>query len=350
MKKMLITAALLTVFSMLCPILAFPGQAKTETAADLLTPTLPEERLIAEAPPVLPAEESGEYDESVTVRLLRGGEVTVLTLREYLEGVLASEMPASFPEEALKAQAVAARTYTLYKMDLYASDPSGGAHKGAQMCDDPAHCAAYCDLSIDAVSLWGEGADAYGDRIRAAVAETDGMILTYEDAPIAAVFCAASCKTTESAKDVWGTDLPYLVPVDSPGGEDCSKYYGEVRVETEDFRRLFCKKYPEADLTGSVDTWFRSVVRTDSGSVRTIRVGGTEITGGELRSLLGLNSCNFSIQKDGNTLVFSTEGYGHGVGMSQYGARYYALSGKTYAEILAHYYPETKLIKRSTNA
>ncbi len=353
MKKLLLTAAFLTVLPMLCPLLAFPGQAllaEKQTARS--APTAPEDRTVVEAPLYtrqVPSKEKS-YDESVTVRLYTGGTIRELSLRNYLIGVVAAEMPASFPEEALKAQAIAARTYTLYKLRLYEDPSQAESHHGAQLCDDPAHCAAFTDLAVTAASLWGESKETYSERVSNAVCETDGMLLAYDNAPIAAVFCAASGKMTESAKDVWGADIPYLVPVDSPGGEDCAKYYGEKRITRSDFCAAFLKEYPSAVFSENDDEWFRSVHRTESGSIRTITVGGVEITGTALRSLLGLNSANFTLRREGDELVFSTEGYGHGVGMSQYGARCLALSGQSCDEILSHYYPGTVLQKKNPDA
>ena len=130
-------------------------------------------------------------DEKTTIRLCHQGTIQELSLKTYIMGVLAAEMPAGFPEEALRAQAVAARTYTMYKQKLYQGDAAPEEHKGADLCDDPAHCEAYVDLEQKAEALWGESYEVYRMRIQEAVEATDGMILVYEEEPIAAVFCAA---------------------------------------------------------------------------------------------------------------------------------------------------------------
>ena len=334
MKKLLKFVFFLTFCAISLPLLV------TQQAADKEDADVPAEILL-ESPPV----ESGRpsFDGQQTVRLLNGGTVRELTLSDYLTGVLAAEMPAGFPEEALKAQAVAARTYTLYKQRLYSGEAAPEAHRGADLCDDPAHCAAFADLAQQASALWGEGAAVYTQRLKDAVAATDGLALIYEDEPIAAVFCAASTGKTESAEDVWSAALPYLISVDSPGGEDCGAYHGEKRISQKDFKAAFTAKWPEMDFSQPPSAWFRDSHRSEAGSVIDVLVGEVRIRGSEVRQTLGLNSANFKVRVEGGDLVFTTVGYGHGVGMSQYGARFLALDGQTYDQILAHYYPGTRL-------
>ena len=184
------------------------------------------------------------YDKTTTITLYTQGECRKMNLQEYLTGVLAAEMSAGFPEEALKAQAVAARTYTLYKMDLYKEDTKPEEHHDADLCDDPGHCEAFADLALQAADLWGDSAAIYQQRLQSAVEATDGIVLIYEEQPIAAVFCAAAGEKTEKAEDIWGSDLPYLTSVDSPGGEDCSRYYGEVIISQVDFVKTMQSKWP----------------------------------------------------------------------------------------------------------
>ena len=175
------------------------------------------------------------------------------------------------------------------------------------------------------------------------MAATDGLALIYEGEPIAAVFCAASTGKTENAADVWSAALPYLISVDSPGGEECSSYYGEKRISQADFKAAFTAQWPEMDFSQPPSAWFRDSHRSDAGSVIDVLVGEVRIRGSEVRQTLGLNSANFKVRVEGGDLVFTTVGYGHGVGMSQYGARFLALDGQTYDQILAHYYPGTRL-------
>ncbi|MBR5537084.1 MAG: stage II sporulation protein D [Clostridia bacterium] len=336
MKKLLSFVLLLTVCAVSSPLLTVGLAA--ETSEKVFEP----DAVVAENTLALP--ERTSYDENTTVCLSVGGQTRTLALKEYLVGVLAAEMPAGFPVEALKAQAVAARTYTLYKMALYSGEevlPEG--HNGADLCDDPGHCEAFLDLAVEADALWGESAEVYRQRLETAVAETDGMVLVYEDEPIAAVFCAASAEKTESAADVWGRALPYLTSVDSPGGSDCSQYEGTVTLRQSDFRDAVLAIAPEADFSGAPGTWFRDSHRSEAGSVIDVLVGEVRLTGSQVRQAAGLNSANFKVKVDGENLVFTTVGYGHGVGLSQYGARYLAMDGQTYDQILYHYYPGTQL-------
>ena len=262
-----------------------------------------------------------------------------MTLADYLVGVLCAEMPALYPEEALKAQAVAARTYYAYRM-------LGGAgqYDGADMTDDSSVCMAYTAPAAMA-GAWGGDAADYTARMRAAVTATDGMIMTgAEGKPIAAVFFAISSGKTESAKDIWGSENPNLRSRDSAWDADAPGFSGEVTVTAEELQRKISAKYPAARFVAG-EPWFADWSRSAAGSVLSVKVGGVKMKGSDLRAIFGLRSANFTLSYSGGVYTFSTRGYGHGVGMSQYGARALALSGKGYAEILAAYYSDFKLEK-----
>lgn len=275
-------------------------------------------------------------DETITVSI--DGKVETLPLDEYIYGVVASEISPDFPVEAIKAQAVAARTYAVYKIHAGKSD----VHPDAAVCDDFHHCAAYTPLATKTAS-WGDNAESYEKIIVDAVNDTKGQVITYEDKPIIAVFNAASSDITESAKDVWGSDIPYLTNVSSKGGEACPKYKETVTFSDSEFRDIIQKAVPSADLTGKPETWFKASERSEAGGVKKIKLGGVLVAGTDLRETLGLNSTNFTISTTDNSISFHTTGYGHGVGLSQYGAKYMAEQGKTYEEILNHYYTDTKI-------
>ena len=272
-------------------------------------------------------------DEQMNITVWDGEKVLTLKLNEYLQGVVASEMPALFPEEALKAQAVAARTYALNRASL----PISAEHHGAMLCTDAGHCKAYKPMSTAAAG-WGGNQEQYVEKITAAVTNTDGQILLYDGKPISAVFHSASAGKTESAEDVWGGKVPYLQSVDSFGEQEAPSYYGTVEISQEEFKRSFLKKWPNADLSGEADTWFKNSERSEAGGVKNVYVGGVKVTGNQIRNLCGLRSSNFTVKCEGDRLVFNTLGYGHCVGMSQYGARAMAKSGKNYREILTWYY------------
>jgi stage II sporulation protein D len=277
-------------------------------------------------------------DGQLIVRALVKGELREITMRDYLFGVVAAEMPADFPAEALRAQAVAARTYIENKM-LSARGPDGppAQHMGADVCDDYRHCKAYVSRE-EAYEGWGGDADRYAAAVEAAVRDTDGLAVVYENEPIVAVFFAVSAGRTESAKDVWGADIPYLQAIDSPGEDGAQGYEAQVSVPTDEARRILLDAYPDALLDGPPSDWFGEAARSESGGVLRMSVGGVSIPGVKLRELFNLRSTHLTVTPEADALVFDTLGYGHGVGLSQYGAKLLAESGMNFVEILKWYY------------
>lgn len=276
---------------------------------------------------------SGDRDAETVLKVLNGDTVEEMDLGTYLVGVVRAEMPASFQSEALKAQAVAARTYTLYKM------LSGGNHGDtADICTDSTCCQAW--IAEDrARANWGENADAYEEKIEAAVRDTDGETILYGGVPILAVFHSSSAGLTRAAGEVWVNDLPYLQAVESPEPQDAiPNYYSRSAFSAEDFRKRVLAAEPGADLSGSMSGWLQHPVTDGAGSVETVTVGGVPMKGTRLRSILGLRSACFEWEVQDGELVFFVTGYGHGVGLSQYGANEMAAEGADYREILTHYY------------
>lgn len=278
------------------------------------------------------ADSSFTVPEVITVQV--DGKAVQMDLEDYILGVVCAEISSDFPIEAIRAQAVAARTYALSKVSRGRSD----LHPDADVCDDFHHCAAYRDYAV-AVS----SGDGNLSSIETAVKETAGQILTYDGSPITAVFHCASAPKTESALDVWGSDIPYLQSVVSPGGTAYEGYESSVTFSVEELRTLVAKTFPTADLSGTPDGWFRNSTRSDAGGVLSVSLGGITVKGADVRDLCQLKSTNFTITTTADSLTFHTIGYGHGVGLSQYGAKYLAENGMTYEEILLHYYPGTVL-------
>ena len=275
----------------------------------------------------------GQQDAATTLRVLVGDTVEEMTLGDYLQGVLRAEMPASFEEEALKAQAVAARTYTLYKIE------TGGNHgTDADICTDSTCCQAY--LSAEkAASNWGEKAELYETKIDNAVAGTDGETILYGGAPILAVFHSSSAGMTRSSGEVWTSDLPYLQSVEAmEDPETVPNYYSTAEFTAQEFKERFLASHPEADLSGDMSSWIGTITRSEANNVDTITVGGVTVRGTELRSILSLRSASFDVEVKNEKLIFYVTGFGHGVGLSQYGANEMAQEGKTYLDILNHYY------------
>ena len=275
----------------------------------------------------------GDLDAEMVLKVLVGDTVEEMSLGEYLVGVVRAEMPASFEPEALKAQAVAARTYTLYKIE------TGGNHGDtADICTDSTCCQAWISEQ-SARENWGDQADTYAEKIETAVRDTDGQVILYDGAPILAVFHSSSAGLTRASGQVWLNDLPYLQAVDSPEPEDAiPNYYSRAEFTQEQFREKVLAAEPEADLSGPVETWLQNAVTDTAGSVSTVDVGGVTVKGSTLRSILGLRSACFEWEVQDGKLVFFVTGYGHGVGMSQYGAQQMAKDGADYLEILTHYY------------
>lgn len=327
MKQVVATALVLLLTLFLLPLLllgeeplAGPSQPPAATG------TLPIDRTV-----VTPGQTA---DGRVQVRVALGdGEVLTLPLDKYLWRVVAAEMPASFEPEALKAQAVTARTYTLYKRSI-GVNPN---HPDADVCADINCCQAYLDPD-KAAANWGDSAQTYTEKIAQAVSSTDGQAILYDGAPIDAVFFSSAAGRTLSSVEVWGGSVPYLESVESPEGEEVPNYRTTVEVPAEEFRTTFLAQYPQADLSGEASEWFGETVPTSSGGVETMSVGGVTVKGTALRTLFGLRSASFTVEAEGDQVVFSVTGYGHGVGMSQYGANALAKEGKSYLDILTHYY------------
>ena len=217
--------------------------------------------------------------------------------------------------------------------------PTGGNHGDtADICTDSTCCQAYISEE-NARNNWGENADAYEEKIETAVRETDGETILYGGVPILAVFHSCSAGQTRSSGQVWVSDLPYLQAVSSPEPADSiPNYYSRVEFTAEEFREKVLASYPEADLSGDISGWLQNAVTDTAGSVESVDVGGVSMKGSTLRSVLGLRSACFEWEAADGKLVFFVTGYGHGVGMSQYGANQMAKEGADYRTILTHYY------------
>lgn len=275
----------------------------------------------------------GDLDASRMLRVLKGETVEEMDLGTYLLGVVRAEMPAAFEPEALKAQAVAARTYTMYKLQ------TGGNHgPDIDICTDNACCQAYIDEE-SARANWGENAGAYEAKIEAAVEETDGQTILYGGVPILAVFHSSSAGLTRSAGEVWVNDLPYLQAVRSPEeGERIPNYYSRAELTKAELKTKLQTAFPEANLSGDPGGWLTDAQRDPAGTVVTVTVGGVTVKGTQVRGALGLRSACFTWEAQDGKMIFYVTGFGHGVGLSQYGANQLAREGADYREILTHYY------------
>ncbi|MBQ9167682.1 MAG: stage II sporulation protein D [Oscillospiraceae bacterium] len=267
--------------------------------------------------------------------LLDDETVSEMELDEYLVGVVLAEMPVSFETEAHKSQAVVARTYALKRST---SQPK---HSGGAVCTDSSCCQGY--LSPEDYLAKG-GTQEEINQIREAVQDTSGLVLTYEGELIEATYFSCSGGSTEDALAVWGTDIPYLQSTSSPGEENASHYTDTVYFSKDEFASAL-----GVNLSGSAVGWLGSVTYTEGGGVNTMEIGGTVYKGTTLRQLLGLRSTAFTMMATEDGISITTRGFGHRVGMSQYGADAMAVSGSTYEEILAHYYEGAELVNYIPN-
>lgn len=333
MKRMILISLIAGLFSIIFPIvigLLTPFDYVPEKAADA-TPEIT----------VIHTSEDEEYgkDGEVSVSLLHDGQVLKLNMHTYLTGVLAAEMPASFNLEALKAQAVAARTYTVYKMLSGSSEN----HPEAQICSDSSCCQAFCD-DADMKEKWGENYETNRDKIISAVLGTDGECVVYGDEPILAAFHSSSSGATQASGNVWGSALPYLISVESPESEeDVPNYEYTVTVSFSDFTETIASKYPDASFGEDKGTWIGETIRDNSGRVQSVVIGGVSISGTALRTLFSLRSTAIDFEMIDTGISITTTGYGHGVGLSQYGANVLAEKGFSCEDIIAWYYTGTEL-------
>ena len=269
-----------------------------------------------------------EYSKYATIKLYhtKTSEVQELSLDEYLYGVVSSEMPANFEKEALKAQAVVARTYTLYQIIN-----SNGKHGEAGICDDSTCCQAWISKD-DRMAKWDANeAEANWEKIVDAVDSTQGQIITYNGEPIDAFFHSNSGGVTETAANVWGgTNYPYLQSVETSGEDGYSQYNSEVEISKEELIEKLKQKHSDISINFDEQDCIKIIEYTESGRVKTMKFGNVEIAGTEVRSLLGLKSTNFSFEITENSIKFFVIGYGHGVGMSQTGADSMAKSRKKF--------------------
>ncbi|MGE4282601.1 MAG: stage II sporulation protein D [Clostridia bacterium] len=272
--------------------------------------------------------------------------VVEMDFNEYLKGVVAAEMPASFHIEALKAQAIASRTYFLHRLiNSRKNNITILEHHGADICTNAAHCKAWIGKDA-AMEKWGLlSAQQYWDKISKAVDETSNIIVTYQNEPIDAVFHSTSSGRTENSEEVWSNVIPYLRSVISDGEEMSPKYISTVEVPASDFKNSLKNVSPQIVFKKDVKVWIEETEKTEGGMVRNIRIGGCNFRGTEIRSIFGLNSANFTIDIDNYQVVFNVKGNGHGVGMSQYGANYLAGQEKAYEEILKHYYKDVEVVE-----
>ena len=281
------------------------------------------------------------YSDFGTIKLLHNstGEIEEIPLDEYIVEVVSAEMPVNYELEALKAQSVAARTYTIYKLI------AGTPHGDADICDSANCCQAWISKE-NRLAKWEDPKMEKWNKIVEAVNATIGEVVTYDKNLINAFFHSNSGGRTENVSNVWGgTDLPYLNPVDTEGEENYSQYSSEVVLNKNDFINKLKENYANFAINLDEENCIEIKELTPGGRVKVVRFGNIEISGVDTRKIFNLKSAKFQVSRDGENIKFNVIGYGHGVGLSQTGADSLAKLGKNYVEILTHFYTRTEVTK-----
>lgn len=275
-----------------------------------------------------------EYTKYGTITLLHTstGETEQVKIDDYLCNVVSAEMPADYEIQALQAQAIVARTYTIYKI-------LNKKHENADICDSSTCCQAWISKE-DRLARWEEQKrEANWQKISEAVNNTAGKIITYNNQPINAFFHSNSGGITEIPVNVWGgTGYPYLQSVETSGEDGYKQYQSEVEFTQEELIKKLKTKYADISIDFSNNEDIKIIDYTESTRVKTVKFGNHQLSGVETRTILGLKSTNFEITKNGDKIKFSVKGYGHGVGMSQTGADSMAKQGNNAEDIIKHFY------------
>lgn len=335
MKTYGILCFVLAISMLICPLLSLDYSSFSfDNVKNAITSNKTEdEEVLSDETAV---DESGKV---VKIKSTSGGNIISTTELDYLVGCVAAEMPASYHEEAIKAQAVAAYT-NLKRMQ---KNPDASLD-GADITDSPSTHQGYYDEKTQR-EKWGDKYEAYHEKIETAVKEIFGKKVMYENELITAAYCAICPGRSESAKNIWGGDIPYLQSVVSTGDKLSPDYTFETAFTAEQFKEKAASD-KEIALGDDPAAWIGDVKYSENNTnvVLSIVIGGKSITGMKVRELFGLRSPSLQVTFSNGSFIFKNAGYGHTVGMSQYGADYMARQGSTYIEILEHYYKGAKVV------
>lgn len=321
MKKILFYFCFVIILIFAMPII-FTNQFKTE---EVLSDKINDEKF-----------DYGDYS-IISLLHTENGNVEELDLDTYLYGVVASEMPASFEIEALKAQAVVARTYTVYQIK------NGKKHENTDVCDSANCCQAWISKE-NRYSRWEkEKQNEYWNKILKAVNETKGKIIFYNGQPINALFHSNSGGKTELSINVWGGDFPYFQTVETSGEDIYTSYNSEIEVPKDELIKIMLENYSDFEINFKENDCIKIIEYTSGDRVQKIKIGNIEISGVEARKKFGLKSAKFNFEILENSIKFKVVGYGHGVGLSQCGSDSLAKQGKNYQEIIKYYYKDVEI-------
>lgn len=325
MRINLIICIIIALALILCPVAAVGGAPDEKTPVKIY-----EEK----------ASDATENEKYISVMSSSSGKAEKVGMKEYIVGCVAAEMSALYHTEALRAQAVACYTYAkkTCEQNEKHKDKSLGT---ADITDNPDIHQGYLSRK-QRKEKWGEKYDEYEAKITAAVDEVYGYYLVYEGETALALYHAISAGSTQSAESMWGSEIPYLISVESPGDRLSPDYEKKTVLTEEEFKKA--AESCGAKLTGDADGWLGKNEKDDFGYTKSLTVGEKEINASKIREEFGLRSLCFDAEYSGGKFVFTCYGYGHGVGMSQYGADYMARQGFSWREILMHYYPGTDIV------
>lgn len=317
-KPIILIVTLLIALVIIVPsLLVFPFGKVKEGKEHL--PSVPKPTQDVRAP------SNTKTDVQVSVYRSQQKKTETVSIEDYVAGVVAAEMPTNFEMEALKAQALTARTFVVKRM------LSEQKLQNKADVTDTVENQVY-KSKAELKEQWGKEYEGKMKRIEEAVLKTAGQVLTYEGSPITASFFSTSNGYTENAADYWGSDYPYLKSVNSPWDQQAPKFTSEQTFTVTDFQKRLGIKVLANGKVGDIKE------RTEGKRVKEVNFQGKTLTGKDVRDKLGLRSSDFTWQQQGDQIVIKTKGYGHGVGMSQYGANGMAKEGKVYTDIVAHYY------------
>ena len=283
-----------------------------------------------------------EYDGEFRIYNQSTGKVERINYKDYVRGAICAEMSPEFHPEALKAQGVAALTYALYNQKMHRGKDIPALH-GADFAADPLNWKGFVTKEI-AKDRYGEKFDIYWSKICNAADEASQKIIIYDDAPILAAYHSTSSGITEAAENVWNHSLPYLTPVSSRGDLLAPGYETELTLSVQQFKEIALNSISNLTLGSEPNDWIEVLDRSEGGYVTSVRVGNQIIHGKKFRSILQLRSSNFTITCDGKNFYLTVCGYGHGVGLSQYGADFMAMQGSSSDEILCYYFTGAKIV------
>ena len=357
MRGALLFIAIFALSMLIIPMIALSYQTEPRASRPVQTPAQREPQPAANAaleplpptsPPTRPVDIEAEEFSSVhpishipAVRYFSvldesTGEIHVISVRDYVRGAVAAEMPASFHPQALKAQAVAAHTFALHQHLVQQRNPNPDL-RGADFSADPSNRWGFVTEQT-AREIFGYREDEHWEIITSAADSVLHLILKFEGEPIVAAYHAMSAGRTEYASNVWIGSAPYLIPAESAGDLLAPGFETQESFSAQQLRAAIREVYPDILLEGEPSGWLEVAARSSSGYVTTIRVGDTILRGIDVRRALDLRSHHFEIEQSGDFFTFTVRGYGHGVGLSQRGADYLARQGLSFEEILANYY------------